>query len=903
MLTMGSLFDGIGGFPLAAVRNRIVPVWASEIEAFPIEVTKIRFPDMLHVGDITKLNGAALPPVDVICGGSPCQDLSVAGNRAGLAGERSGLFMDQVRIVKEMRNADGQRGIPAHLIRPRYMVWENVPGAFSSAEGEDFRAVLEEIVRVHDSAGHVPRPYAGAWKSAGGILLGREFSLAWRVLDAQYWGVAQRRRRIFLVADFGGVTAPEILFKQDSLLGDSAPSRGEGQGTATPAQGCADDTGRACLTPWDVQSRRITPESGTWPALYGGEGGGHGYIQTEEKNAIGFDGYNGDLTGEVSSTLGVNCGISTGRNGIITPAPIAFAANQRDEVRDLHDIAGALGAQPGMKQQTFVADPAISSFHVNQRDEVIDLHGISGALLATRNMQMQTFVAQEPLICLNDQGGNRMDVTEEVTSTLRAGMGGHPPLVSQPNCLNGWDTQQSRVFMLEGVAPTLAGADGGGGRNPAGLLLATGVVSKGDGDCFLTPEVHTSLTKGGGQAGQGYPCVLTAAFCGNAGAEARGIGYQDECSPTIKTGTAPTVLCLNDQGGSQMHCTEDISGTLRAQEHGHQPLVFDNHAQDSRFTGPVEISQTVSAGFGMGGNNQPLVMATQQGGAEIGEGICPTITASAGMSGNNQPVLFAQSPVAFSLDSKESNSMKSANPHSGCRETDTARTIDTTNPDPSKNQGGIAILQETICIAGNTIDRQPQNGGNGLGCQPDVAYTLTATDHHAVFNRQGFSTFSESDVAAAQCARQYKGNTDLISTYQDVVGALCSGDEKGIGNQYVEQNKCIVDEFGIYGQSQFGNYAEGCTTLRAQGGDNGGGSENLVTAVGGKSRKLIRRLTPLECERLQGFPDGWTDIPTASDSARYKALGNSVAIPCVTFVLRGIAYFLRKIYEEQEDES
>lgn len=216
--------------------------------------------------------------------------------------------------------------------------------------------------------------------------------------------------------------------------------------------------------------------------------------------------------------------------------------------------------------------------------------------------------------------------------------------------------------------------------------------------------------------------------------------------------------------------------------------------------------------------------------------------------------------------------MKSANPHSGCRQTDTARTIDTANPDPSKNQGGIAILQETICIAGNTIDRQPQNGGNGLGCQPDVAYTLTATDHHAVYE-----------------------------PYQKVVGALCRGDEKGCGCQYVDQDKCIVDGFGIYGQSQFGNYAEGCTTLRAQGGDNGGGSENLVATVGGKSRKLIRRLTPLECERLQGFPDGWTDIPGCSDSARYKALGNSVAIPCVEFLLRGIAYFLRKIHEKQEE--
>ncbi|WP_198306598.1 DNA (cytosine-5-)-methyltransferase [Dehalobacterium formicoaceticum] len=742
MMTMGSLFDGIGGFPLAAIRNGITPVWASEIEAFPIEVTKIRFPEMLHVGDITKLDGSKLPPVDVICGGSPCQDLSVAGQRRGLAGERSGLFMEQTRITKEMRKGDEQRNVPAYLVRPRYLVWENVPGAFSSAEGEDFRAVIEEIVRIKYSACDVPRPESGRWESAGAVLLGDEFSLAWRVMDAQFWGVAQRRRRIFLVADFGGTTAPEILFKQDSLFGDIAQSGGQRKGTAAPAEGCLDDTGGTCLTPWDVQSRRIFEETGTWPALYGGEGGGHGYIQTEEKTAI------------------------------------AFAANQRDEVRDLHDVAGSLGAQPGMKQQTFVA---------------------------------------HPLLCLNDQGGERMDVTEDVASTLRAGMGGHPPLVSQPNCMNSWDTQQSRVFAPEGVAPTLAGADGGGGRNPAGLLFAAGVVSKGDGDCFLTPETHTSLTGGGGQAGQGYPCVLTAGFCGSASADARGIGYQAECSPTIKTGTAPSVLCLNDQGGSQMHCTEDITGTLRAQEHGHQPLVFDNHAQDSRFTGPVAVSQTVSAGFGQGGNNQPLVMATQQGGAEIGEGICPTITASAGMSGNNQPVLFEN----HGIDSRYTG------PHA-VAPTMSARMGTGGNNVPLV---GNPAMQETICIAGNTIDREPENGGNGLGCQSDISYTITTSDRHAV-----------------------------CEPYQEVVGALCRGDEKGIGSQYVSQNKCIVER-----------------------------------------RNLIRRLTPLECERLQGFPDGWTLIPGASDSARYKALGNSVAIPCVDFVLRGIAYFLRKIDEEQEE--
>lgn len=797
MMTMGSLFDGIGGFPLAAALNGIKPLWASEIEAFPIEVTKIRFPEMLHVGDITKLDGATLPPVDIICGGSPCQDLSVAGQRAGLAGERSGLFMEQVRIAKEMRKADEQRNVPVHLIRPRYLVWENVPGAFSSAEGEDFRAVIEEIVRIKDCSCDVPRPESGRWQSAGAAILGDEFSLAWRVLDAQFWGVAQRRRRIFLVADFGGLTAPQILFEQDGLFGDTAEGRGQRQGAAASAQGSVNDTGGACLTPWDVQSRRIFEETGTWPSLYSSEGGGHGYIQTEEKPAV------------------------------------AFAANQRDEVRDLHDIAGAIQAQPGMKQQTFVTDmEKINAFHVNQRDEVIDLDGVSGALLATRNMQMQTFIT-EPLICLNDHGGERMDITEEVTPTLRAGMRGHPPLVAQP----------SQVSETMEITP--AKVDSNCEISQTEIIFAAGVVSKGNGDCFITPEQHTSLTSGGGQAGQGYPCVLTAGFSGSASGDARGIGFQEECSPTLKTGTAPSVLCLNDQGGSQMHCTEGITGTLRAQEHGHQPLVmatqqrvlFENHAKDCRYTGPLEVAPTVTSTYGTGGNNVPLV-------------------------GN---------PVAFSLDSKESNSMKSANPYSGCRETDVARTIDTTNPDPSKNQGGIAILQEIICIAGNTIDREPENGGNGLGCQPDISYTITTSDRHAVFSRQRSDEFSENNVVGTQSARQHKDATDLIC------------------------------QPGVFGQSQYGNYAEGCTTLRAQGGDNGGGSENLVAAKPVNGRNLIRRLTPLECERLQGFPDGWTLIPGASDSARYKALGNSVAIPCVDFVLRGIAYFLRKIHEGQEE--
>ena len=239
--------------------------------------------------------------------------------------------------------------------------------------------------------------------------------------------------------------------------------------------------------------------------------------------------------------------------------------------------------------------------------------------------------------------------------------------------------------------------------------------------------------------------TFVAGFSAGAGAKAGGIGYNESVAPTLKGSPGgncmPSVLCLNDQGGSVMNCSENISGTLRAQEHGHQPLVYENHGIDSRYTGPHKVAPTMSARYGTGGNNVPLVEQEA----------------------------------------------------------------------------------DAICIAGNTVDRQPQNGGNGLGCQDDLAYTLTATDRHAVYSRQRVDDFRHNDVASTQSARQYKDATDLIC-----------------------------------------QQAEACA-------------------------HLIRRLTPLECERLQGFPDGWTDIPGASDSARYKALGNSVAIPCVEFIMSRIA--------------
>ena len=251
--------------------------------------------------------------------------------------------------------------------------------------------------------------------------------------------------------------------------------------------------------------------------------------------------------------------------------------------------------------------------------------------------------------------------------------------------------------------------------------------------------------------------TFVAGFSAGAGASAGGIGYNESVAPTLKGSPGgncmPSILCINDQGGQIMECSENVTGTLRAQEHGHQPLilrptepkVYENHGIDGRYTGPHDVAPTMSAAYGMGGNNTSLV---------------------------------------------------------------------------EQNAGA-------ICIAGNIVDRQPENGGNGLGCQEDLAYTLTATDRHAVYSRQRVDDFRRNDVVSTQSARQYKDATDLI---------------------------CQQTEAYAY---------------------------------------LIRRLTPLECERLQGYPDGWTDIPGASDSARYKALGNSVAIPCVESIMSRIAAAMR----------
>ena len=244
MITLGSLFDGSGGFPLAGALSGITPLWASEIEPYPIAVTTSRFPQMKHLGNVAEVDGMKIPPVDIITFGSPCQDMSVAGKRVGMKHRekgddvttRSGLFYDAIRIIREMREATNGR-------YPTFAIWENVPGAFSSNGGEDFRCVLEEFAK---SAGGcaIPRPANGKWRHAGEIM-GDGYSIAWRLLDAQYWGVPQRRKRIYLVADFAGGRAGKILFERDGMSGDPESCEEAREGAADNAEGSAGGSDRA----------------------------------------------------------------------------------------------------------------------------------------------------------------------------------------------------------------------------------------------------------------------------------------------------------------------------------------------------------------------------------------------------------------------------------------------------------------------------------------------------------------------------------------------------------------------------------------------------------------------------------------------------------------------------------
>lgn len=321
-LTLGSLFDGSGTFPMMAMLSGIVPVWKSEIEPFPIAVTEKRLPFIKHLGDINSVNGAEIEPVDIITFGSPCTDLSVAGKRQGLNAERSGLFFQAIRIIKEMRGATNGK-------YPRFAVWENVTGAFSSNGGEDFRCVLEELCKIKDADLSVPKPEK--WTKAGEIM-GENFSVAYRTFDAQYWGVPQRRMRVYLVADFEGGCASKILFESEGVSGYSAESFRAWQETAQSFGNCSEETGSGLMFENHSQDTRYTGPlnvAQTVSATYGTGGNNQPFVVESSV---------------VPATLKIRCGHgNSGRGALIQKNKSATLSCNNDQTLFVPKAYGICG--------------------------------------------------------------------------------------------------------------------------------------------------------------------------------------------------------------------------------------------------------------------------------------------------------------------------------------------------------------------------------------------------------------------------------------------------------------------------------------------------------------------------------------------------------------------------------
>ena len=453
---------------------------------------------MLHLGDITKIHGGEAPVVDVVIGGSPCQDLSIAGKRAGLAGARSGLYMEQIRIIKEMRDRDRRMGRTGKFVRPRYMVWENVPGAFSSNGGKDFAAVLEEAIRVAEpEAPDIEVPEKG-WNTWGGYHdeMGGRWSVAWRVLDAQHWGVPQRRRRIALVADFGGDTAWEISFERQSMSGYPAESGAPGEGPAgDPENGAA----------YAVRIRG------------GCDGGGKGaLVQTEKSGTI-----------KAGNDQTIFC-MATQQGGA--------------EVRS-DDRAPTLTASAGMSGNN---QPVVcAGFKLGNSEQARSI-GYAEEQAPTLNAECG---GNKPAVmCLNDQGGNVMGVSHDVSGTLRAQEHGHQPSILDMS--HACDV----IRDCGEVSPSLQARMGTGGNQiPLTYQKTTGTLS---------PGAHAGSYNG--QDAYNDMLVVSSEISPALRAKAND-PYRTDMAAYVAS-----VDCRNFTEGGE------INGTLQTKERGGQSLNLQN---------------------------------------------------------------------------------------------------------------------------------------------------------------------------------------------------------------------------------------------------------------------------------------------------------------------------------------
>ena len=549
-LTLGSLFDGSGGFPLGGVLAGITPIFNSEIEPFPVRVTEVRFPNMKHYGDVSKLKGAELPPVDVITFGSPCQDMSIAGCRDGLSGSRSSLFYEAIRIIKEMREAtNGQY--------PRYIVWENVPGAFSSNKGEDFRAVLEEVCKVKDSQVSVSKP--SKWENAGRIM-GDSYSIAWRLFDAQYWGVPQRRQRIYLVADFDGGSAGKILFESEGLSGYSA------QGFKS----------------WQDTTCRPSESIG-------------------ETSCYGVDGYNSAMD-DVAATLGVNCGMSTGRNALM------FENHSQDSrytgpLAVSQTVSSTFGT--GGNNQPFIVQPP-RTFDVRFTSE------------GTRNARQNVYETDTSRTI--DTGGNAPDSNQGGVAVVQAfgvcSKGSNSMKSDNPNS-GFYEAETSRCLDGNGGNPTC---------NQGGIAVVEGNGTrpshKGDGykesDIMYTlnateqhavafADVHATRSANDGPKGPS-PQMLNNPEVKFVGEPAYGIGrpamnqgYNAKFSFCVEEEVEPTLVAAGASGVAHpkfssskasffTEANEELANTLVATDYKDPPIVNEPEYIVRRLT-PTECAR------------------------------------------------------------------------------------------------------------------------------------------------------------------------------------------------------------------------------------------------------------------------------------------------------------------------
>lgn len=763
-LTLGSLFDGSGGFPLGGLLTGcITPLWSSEVEPFAIRVTTKRLPEVKHYGDVSAINGADLPPVDIITFGSPCQDMSIAGKRDGLDGSRSSLFYEAIRIVKEMR-------CKTNGAKPRFIVWENVPGAFSSNKGQDFKAVLEAVISVKESSAEVPASDKKGWPDAD-YYLGNGWSVAYRVLDAQWWGVPQRRKRIYLVADFADHRAPEILFNSEGVSGYSAESFRAWQRAASGAEGgtgTAGCCGRICLNDQGGERMDVTEEvTGTLRAQEHGhqpcilEAAGFCTEHSANARSIGYE-------EERSPTL---------RAGVV-PAAIALENHPTDSRVKI--------AKDG-KVQTLTSRCGTGGGNVP-----LVMDGVENSGKEVENSPAVTLKIRSGC----EGGGKGAIWQEEKSATLGCN---NDQTVFVPKCY-GVCSKASHSMMSD---------------NPH--------------SGFYEAETSRTLDRSGGDptCNQGGLCI---------------------CEP---------VVCV-DQGGGKSNCTvdEQVAPPL-ACTHGGAPAVAFTQNQRDEVRDLGETAGSLSAQPGM-----------------------------------KQQTFVAQPDDVTAFHVNQRNELIDLHGKSGA--------LMATRSDQ----------MQTFVLQGNMIGRKDENGPQGDGINEDVCFTLDATDRHAVCAPEDVYAMTtgsfmrvEENVSPTLMARDFKAPTTIAPVphlNDGVSGTVATGAHpSGFNGQDAFNDRLVIDN---------------------------------PEAQPAPVSYTVRRLTPTECARLQGFPDWWchdlaTENPTEeelafwqdafethrrlvthakkpktekqirkwladpySDAAEYKLWGNGVALPCVFFVLSGIAW-------------